>query len=121
MVLMAGLIGVIVAVSVAVAGLGLAYSARAQAQAASDAAALAAAVGTYPPAATDSPLERARRAAIANGARVVSCSSCRVDSSMRPRVVTVAAVVSIDAPVFGRLDVEASSRAEFDPRRWLGR
>lgn len=120
MVLMAGLIGVVVAVSVAVAGLGLAYSARAQAQTASDAAALAAAVGTYPPAAAGAPLEMARRLAIANGARVVSCS-CPVDPSMRPRVVTVVAVVSIDAPVFGHLDVEAISRAEFDPRRWLGR
>lgn len=120
MVLIAGLLGVVVAVSVAAAGLGLAYSARAQAQVASDAAALAAAVGTYPPAASDAPLELARRIAIANRARVVSCS-CPVDSSMRPRVVTVVAVVSIDAPVFGHLDIEASSRAEFDPRRWLGR
>lgn len=120
MVLMAGLVSVIAAVSVAVAGLGLAYSARAQAQTASDAAALAAAVGTYPPASTGAPLQRARQAAVANGARVVSCS-CPVDSSMRPRAVTVVAVVSIEAPVFGHLDVEATSRAEFDPRRWLGR
>jgi secretion/DNA translocation related TadE-like protein len=120
MVLIAGLTGVLVAFSVAVAGLGLAYSARAQAQAASDAAALAAAVGTYPPAAAGAPLESARQIAEANGARLTSCS-CPVDASLRPRVVTVATVVSIDAPVFGHLDVEATSRAEFDPRRWLGR
>lgn len=119
-VLMAGLIGIVAAVSLAVVGLGLAYSARAQAQAASDAAALAAAVGTYPPAAAGDPVERARRAAAANGARMVSCS-CRTDASLRPRVATVVAAVSIDTPVFGLLEVNATSRAEFDPRRWLGR
>lgn len=119
-VLMAGLIGVVVVLSMAVAGLGLAYSARAQAQTASDAAALAAAVGTYPPAASGVPLQRARQAAFANGARVVSCS-CPVDHSMRPRVVAVVTVVSIEAPIFGHIEVEATSRAEFDPRRWLGR
>ena len=119
-ILLAGLVGLVVAVSVAVVGLGLAYSARAQAQTASDAAALAAAVRTYPPAATGSPLEGARRIALANGARVVSCS-CPVDMTVRPRVVTVVTVVDIDTPVFGLLQVEATSRAEFDPRRWLGR
>jgi hypothetical protein len=118
--LMAGLIGVLVAISVAVVGLGLAYSARAQDQAASDAAALAAAVGTYPPAAPGPPVQRARQIAVANGARVVSCS-CPVDLSLGRRVVTVVTLVSIDVPVFGHLDVEATSRAEFDPRRWLGR
>ena len=120
MVLMAGLVGLTVAVSLAVVGLGLAYSARAQAQTASDAAALAAAVGTYPPAGIGNPLDRARRVAAVNGARVLSCS-CPVDASMRPRVATVMTAVAVDAPVFGRLQVVATSRAEFDPRRWLGR
>ena len=120
MVLMAGLVALVVAVSVAVSGLGLAYSARAQAQAASDAAALAAAVGTYPPAASGNPLERARRIALANGASLVSCS-CPVDASMRARIAVVKTAVTVDTPMFGHLEVKATSRAEFDPRRWLGR
>ncbi len=120
MILMAGLVGLVVAVSVAVVGLGLAYSARAQAQAASDAAALAAAVGTYPPAATGRPIQLARRVAQANRATVVACS-CPVDASIRLRVVSVTTAVEVDTPMFGRLLVEATSRAEFDPRRWLGR
>lgn len=119
-VLFTGLIGIIATVSVAVAGLGLAYSARAQAQTASDAAALAAAVATYPPAADDTPVHRARRAATANGADLISCS-CPVDRTLRPRVVAVVTAVRIDLPVFGYHAVRATSRAEFDPRRWLGR
>lgn len=118
--MMAASIGVIATVAIAVAGLGLAYSARAQAQTASDSAALAAAVATYPSASRDSPIGVARRMATMNGARLASCS-CDIDASMRPRVVTVVTVVTVNAPILGALEVRAGSRAEFDPRRWLGR
>lgn len=119
-VLVSGVIGTIAALSIAVAGLGLAYSARAQAQTASDAAALAAAVATYPPALDGAPLDRARQVAEANGAALVSCT-CPVDSTMSARVVTVVTAVAVEAPMFGHLEMEATSRAEFDPRLWLGR
>jgi hypothetical protein len=40
---------------------------------------------------------------------------------MVTRVATVTAVVVVEAPFFGVLEVGATSRAEFDPRAWLGR
>lgn len=115
------LVGVITVVIVATAGLGLAYAARAQAQVASDAAALAAAVATYPPAVEGgSPASRARSVASANGATLVSCV-CPVDRTLEERTVTVIAQVIADVPILGELRIRAASRAEFDPRRWLGR
>lgn len=114
------LVPVIAVVAVATAGLGLAYSARTQAQVASDAAALAAAAATYPPAADVGPLLRARSAAAANGAVLASCR-CPVDSSLQARTVTVVTYVTVDTPLFGSLRLHAGSRAEFDPRLWLGR
>jgi hypothetical protein len=33
----------------------------------------------------------------------------------------VVTVVAIDVPVFGHLEIRGVARAEFDPRRWLGR
>lgn len=120
-VLISGVVGLIATVSVATAGLGLAYGAKTQAQNAADAAALAAAVATYPPASDlQPPRSRALMAAGANGARLVSCV-CRVDGSTRSRVVSAVVAVEVEVPVFGRLDVRATSRAEFDPRLWLGR
>lgn len=120
-VLLSWIVGLIALLSVATAGLGLAYAARAQAQNAADAAALAAAVATYPPASdSGSPLWNARLVAGANGARVRSCV-CRVDWTNRARVVTVAVAMEVEVPVFGRLEVGANSRAEFDPDLWLGR
>lgn len=118
--LFAGFVAAIAVVSVATTGLGLAYAARAQAQTASDAAALAAAVATYPPASTGSPVAVARRVAVSNGAELISCE-CGVDRAIRPRTVIVGTRVTVDVPVFGPLEVHARSRAEFDPRRWLGR
>lgn len=105
---------------IATASLGAAYGARAQAQTASDAAALAAAVATYPGASNTSPSFRAAAVAEANGAALIRCS-CAVDQSLSVRVVEVVTGVGIHVPIFGRLQVRAASRAEFDPRRWLGR
>lgn len=113
--------GIVATLAVATAGLGALYAARAQANTSADAAALAAAVATYPPAARGSgPLAAARQAARHNGARLVTCS-CPVDGSVRPRTVTVVASVSVTVPFFGDLDVRGAARAEFDPRGWLGR
>jgi Flp pilus assembly protein TadG len=117
---MSAAVALIIVTSVAVAGLGALYSARAQAQNAADAAALAAAVATYPPAASSSPREAARLAAGANQARVMSCA-CPVDGNLEARVAEVVVGVEADVPIFGQWLVRAGSRAEFDPSRWLGR
>jgi len=117
---MTGVIAVVATCSIAVAGLGSVYAARAQAVAAADGAALAAAVATYPPAAEAPPIGSARAVADLNGARLVECV-CPVDAGPAVRTVTVVVAVRTEVPVFGVLTVRASSRAEFDPMRWLGR
>jgi hypothetical protein len=50
----------------------------------------------------------------------VSCV-CRVDNSLKRRIVTVVVAIPVEAPILGRLTIRAGARAEFDPRRWLGR
>ena len=105
---------------VAVASLGVLYAARAQATNAADAAALAAAPATYAPAGGRLPTVVARAAAQANGAILVECS-CPPDSSMEVRVVTVWVGVEVAVPLFGSHTVVVPARAEFEPRRWLGR
>lgn len=117
---MSGAVAMVAIVSIAVAGLGALYSARAQAQTAADAAALAAAVATYPAAATTSPVAAARIGADENGANVLSCA-CPRDGTLEARVVGVVVGIEVDVPIFGEWVVKASSRAEFDPLRWLGR
>lgn len=115
------LVGVIAVVAVATTGLALVYAARAQAQLASDASALAAAVATYPPASGGAtPVSRARSVAALNDATLISCR-CHVDATLESRIVTVITRVGADIPIFGELGVHAVSRAEFDPRLWLGR
>lgn len=116
---MSGVVALIAVVSVAVAGLGSLYGARALAQTAADAAALAAAVATYPPAATSTPSAAAEVGATENGAVMVRCG-CPRDESLSPRVVEVVVGVRADVPIFGDLVVHAISRAEFDPLLWLG-
>ena len=103
----------------AVAALGALYAARAQAGNAADAAALAAAVATYPAAAPLHPRDAAGAAARDNGAALFGCV-CPTDSSLRSRTVTVTTAVRADVPIFGEVTVRVSSRAEFDPIRWLG-
>lgn len=119
-VVMTAVVALLAVVAVATASLGLAYAARAQAQTAADAAALAAAVASYPGTGRGTPQAEAQKAAQFNGARVASCT-CPLDIGLASRVARVVAVVAIDIPVFGRLDVKAAGSAEFDPRRWLGR
>jgi len=115
---MSAAVALVAVASVAVAGLGALYSARAQAQNAADGAALAAAVATYPPASSSSPERAAGLVAGENRARLVSCE-CRRDGSLAPRIVEVVVGVDADVPVFGTWFIRASSRAEFDPARWL--
>lgn len=112
-------IAIVALASVAVAGVGSLYSARAQAQVAADAAALAAAVATYPPAATTTPMLAARAVATENGVLVQRCD-CPRDGTLQARTVRVVTVIRADVPVLGEWLVHASSRAEFDPLRWLG-
>lgn len=117
---MVGMVALVAVLSVAVASVGMLYSARAQATTAADAAALAAAVATYPPAGASDPLETARAVAEANGAVVLGCR-CALDPGLAARIVEVLAGVDVEVPVFGSVRVRAVSRAEFDPILWLGR
>ena len=115
-----GVTAVVALLGVAVAAIGMLYGARAQATNAADAAALAAAVATYPPASSVDPVTAARQAAMANGLVLIDCR-CPRDASLAIRTVEVVAVVEVEVPVFGRVSVSSASRAEFDPMRWLGR
>lgn len=105
---------------IAGASIGGLFVARSQALAAADAAALAAAVATHPDTGRQTPQVEARRAASSNGAALVSCD-CALNPTLEVREVTVRVVIEVDASVFGVLRVPGASRAEFDPRAWLGR
>lgn len=115
-----GVTAIVALLGVAVAAIGMLYGARAQATNAADAAALAAAVATYPPASSTDPVTAARQAAMWNDAVLASCR-CPRDTSLSARTVEVVATVEAEVPVFGRVTVSSASRAEFDPMRWLGR
>ena len=105
---------------VATAALAMALAARTQATNAADAAALAAAVSSYPAASSTTPRTVASRMASLHGGRLISCS-CEVDGSLRPRTVEVVVGIDVTVPLFGEMEARGHSRAEFDPRRWLGR
>lgn len=113
-------VAVIVSIGVGSTSVGLILAERERASIASEAAALAAAVATYPPAGGGDPLSAARKMAAANGASLISCR-CPVDSSLAVRIVEVATEVTVRVPLFGTLAVGRIARAEFDPRLWLGR
>lgn len=117
---MSGVTAILALLGVAVASVGMLYAARAQATNAADAAALAAAVATYPPASNTDPVRAAREAAQLNEAILVSCQ-CPRDSSLAARTVEVVAAIEVDVPIFDVVTVRSVSRAEFDPLRWLGR
>ena len=119
-ILVIGWVAVIAVIGVAATSVGSLLAAREQAYTAADAAALAAAVATYPPAGSgSSPVTLAAEYAARNGSRLIWCR-CPVDSSLRPRTITVTTAREIDVPVFGPVMVRASSRSEFDPGLWLG-
>ena len=116
---MTGVVAVTIFVIVAVAAVGSLYGAKAQAENAADAAALAAAVATYPPAAGAEPVSSAADIAARNGARLLRCE-CAVDGRLVARTVLVVVSIGARVPIFGAVTVRASSRAEFDPGEWLG-
>lgn len=118
--MMVAAMAIVAALTVAVASVGTLYSARVQAQIASDAAALVAAVATYPAAGSAPPSAAAQAAVAENGARLVVCR-CPRNGSLTRRAVSVVAAIDVRVPIFGVLSVKGSSRAEFDPRAWLGR
>lgn len=118
---MAGVIAIVAFLAVAVTALGMLFAARTQATIAADAAALAAAVATYPPAGSAmDPGQAAGRVAMANGARLVECL-CPRNAGLVARTVEVMTAVAVDVPVFGAITVRSVARAEFDPVMWLGR
>ncbi|CAN5853779.1 hypothetical protein BH23ACT4_BH23ACT4_14810 [soil metagenome] len=113
---------VVAIVLTAMVGLGsltVLYGVRAEANNAADAAALAAAVATYPPAGAGDPRAEAARYAGANGAVLVSCD-CTVDSQLEVRKATVIVEKEVTVPFFGTLKVRAGATGEFDPVAWLG-
>jgi hypothetical protein len=105
---------------IAVGSITALYGARIHASTAADAAALAAAVGTYPPAGAGDPVKEARHLALVNGAVLKECD-CALDYSMDARVVTVIVEMKVPVPLFGVMPISAGARAEFDPSLWLGR
>jgi hypothetical protein len=107
-------------IGIATAALGVLFDARERAATAADAAALAAAVASYPPTDAGLPAAVAAEYAALNGSRLVSCW-CPVDGALRSRVVAVTVALTTDLPVFGEVTVGKTARAEFDPRAWLGR
>ncbi|MCZ6506226.1 MAG: hypothetical protein O6834_09685 [Actinobacteria bacterium] len=117
---MAGVIALLSVIVVATASLGVAYSARVQANIAADAGALAAAVATYPGTGRQNPAKEAQAVVARNGARLVSCV-CPIDPALDIRAVLVITAMVVNVPVFGDLEIMGVSRAEFDPRLWLGR
>jgi hypothetical protein len=106
-------------IGVAATSVGSLLVAREQAYTAAEAAALAAAVATYPPAGPGSPVALAAEFAARNGSRLISCR-CRVDLSIGSRTVTVTTARDAEVPIFGQVTVRASARSEFDPGLWLG-
>ncbi len=114
------LVAVVAVVGMGTAGVGVLFSERERATTAAEAAALAAAVSTYPPASVQSPLRAARLLAAGNGARLKTCV-CQRDSSLTVRTVQVTVSVDVDLPFYGSVEVIGIARAEFDPREWLGR
>jgi len=117
---MAAMAALLATAIVGVVSVGVVLAARSQAVIGADAAALAAAVATYPAAANNPPAQVAASVAQSNGTILLSCV-CRVDRSLKRRVVTVMVGVVVDAPILGRLSIRVGARAEFDPRLWLGR
>ena len=119
-VLVVGWVAVVVTIGVATASLGALIAAREQANTAAQAAALAAAVSTYPPAGTGAaPRALAVEFAERNASRLVSCR-CPVDPTLRARVVVVTTALDVEVPIFGEVTVSAAARSEFDPALWLG-
>jgi len=109
-----------VVLAVLIADIGGFLAAHLQASAAADAAALAAAPVTFRPfGSAGSPAGEAARFASANGARLVSCR-CPVDPSWARREVEVVVGVPVELIVFGVIEAQARSLADFVPTELVG-
>ena len=114
-----GGIGVLLLLIVWLSALAIAMRANLDATTAADSAALAAAPVTFLPfGAEGSPADEAARFARLNGARLVWCR-CPPDQSFESRTVEVRVTKSVDLPVLGLIQVEATGRAEFVPAALL--
>ncbi len=119
-ILVIGWVAVVAMIGVATASVGALIAAREQAYTAAEAAALAAAVATFPQAgSTAVPFAQAAEYAGRNGSRVVACH-CPIDATLSPRTVVVTAAIDVEVPIFGEVTIEAAARSEFDPALWLG-
>jgi len=88
---------------------------RARAVTAADAAALAAAVHTFPPAGAGiTPIQAATAMARSNGALLTLCR-CRTDASLGMRTVEVKVETRVEVVLIGPVMVAAASRAEYVP------
>ena len=114
------LVAVVAVVGVGTAEVGFLYAEKERATTAAEAAALAAAVSTYPPASAQSPRRAAALFASRNGARLKTCV-CSRNSSLTTRSVLVTVYVDVALPLLGDVEVIGVARAEFDPQAWLGR
>ena len=114
------IVAVVAVVGVGTVGVGFLYAEKERATTAAEAAALAAAVSTYPPASTQSPRRAAALFASHNGARLKTCA-CPRNSSLAARSVLVTVSLDVDLPLLGAVEVIGVARAEFDPQEWLGR
>ena len=116
----AAVAGLVLLFTVALVVIAGAQVARLRATTAADAAALAAAPVTFLPfGAAGSPADEAARFARLNGAALVSCD-CPVDRSFAVRSVTVRVRVTVEVPLVGGIEAEATGRAEFAPAALLG-
>lgn len=114
-----GAIGVLLVLVVWLSALAVAMRAHLDATTAADAAALAAAPVTFLPfGAKGSPTDEAARFARLNGAHLVWCR-CPLDQSFDSRTVEVRVTKSVDLPVLGMTEIEATGRAEFVPAALL--
>ena len=114
-----GGIGVLLLLIVWLSALAMAMRANLDATTAADSAALAAAPVTFLPfGAEGSPADEAARFARLNGAQLVWCR-CPPDQSFESRTVEVRVTKSVDLPVLGLIQVEATGRAEFVPAALL--
>lgn len=110
-----GAAAVAIALTAGLAGIGQALAARAAAATAAEAAALAAAPVTFRPfGATGGPEGEAARYARANGAELVECR-CPPDPGYRPRTAAVRVRVETTVLAVGKVTVEATAAAEFNP------
>jgi secretion/DNA translocation related TadE-like protein len=113
------MMGLLVVLALSVSSVGVLLAERERAVSAAEAAALAAAVATYPPAGEGSPRQVASEFAGRNGGEVVTCV-CPVDPTLRSRIVVVTVAVTAEVPVFGKVRIGRTARAEFDPLQWMG-